>query len=321
MYQWDKKDPVLKTWMKAFPGTVKPKSAISDDLMDHLRYPQDLFKVQRELLTRYHVTSPSQFYSGSERWQIPDDPTHKGNAVPPYYLSMKMPGQKAQTFSLTTTFNPNKRETLGRLHGDRRRCAASDQYGKIRMLRLPPNTTVSGPSQVQSKFNSDPDDRRVDQPPQTGRLGDRVRQSADRATGGRPAVCGAGLRPRCRHQLPADAEGSGHLRRADRLREHSRQGAGQGLRHQGQTPATAARERARASDGDEASRTRRNASVEEALKDAQKAYDAGQKALEKGDWQAYGKAQKDLEEALKDASEADKGGPARTDSPGGSPGL
>ena len=55
LYQWDTQDPVLKTWMKAFPDTVEAKKSISPELMAHLRYPQDLFKVQRELLTRYHV--------------------------------------------------------------------------------------------------------------------------------------------------------------------------------------------------------------------------------------------------------------------------
>ena len=88
LYQWDTKDPVLKTWMKAFPHTVKPKADIPADLMAHLRYPQDMFKVQRELLARYHVTDPAQFYSGSDAWQVPDDPTTKDSkAVPPYYLS------------------------------------------------------------------------------------------------------------------------------------------------------------------------------------------------------------------------------------------
>src|SRR5690606_35768310 len=92
LYQWDTEDPVLKTWMKAFPDTVEPKSEISETLMAHLRYPQDLFKVQRELLTRYHVKDATTFLSGSEVWQVPDDPTNKtGETVPPYYLSMKMP--------------------------------------------------------------------------------------------------------------------------------------------------------------------------------------------------------------------------------------
>ena len=70
-------DPVLKTWMKAFPGIVQPQSAITADLLAHLRYPEDLFKVQRELLAHYHVTDPQTFYNGSDFWQIPDDPTAK----------------------------------------------------------------------------------------------------------------------------------------------------------------------------------------------------------------------------------------------------
>ena len=71
LYQWDDADPVLKTWMKSFPGTVKPKSAIDPDLMQHLRYPQDLFKVQRDLLTRYHVSDPAAFYASSDELSAP----------------------------------------------------------------------------------------------------------------------------------------------------------------------------------------------------------------------------------------------------------
>ena len=156
LYQWDTKDPVLKTWMKAFPGTVEKKSSISPSLKEHLRYPQDLFKVQRQLLTTYHVTDPGTFYTGSERWQVPNDPTTKsGNAVPPYYLSLKMPDQKGQTFSLTTTFTPSKRDNLGAFMAVDADATSSD-YGKIRLLKLPSQTPVPGPQLVQAKFNSDP---------------------------------------------------------------------------------------------------------------------------------------------------------------------
>ncbi|MDG4863172.1 UPF0182 family protein [Streptomyces sp. T-3] len=155
LYEWDQKDPVLKTWMKAFPDTVKAKSEIPQDLKEHLRYPQDMFKVQRELLTRYHVESPSQFYSGSDVWQVPSDPTNKDkNAVPPYYLSLKMPGQDQQKFSLTTTFTPNGRPNLGAfmaVDAD----ANSDEYGTIRVLNV--KSDVPGPQQVQSELNGDPD--------------------------------------------------------------------------------------------------------------------------------------------------------------------
>ncbi|MGW6459964.1 UPF0182 family membrane protein [Streptomyces sp. NPDC055078] len=155
LYQWDTKDPVLKTWMKSFPGTVKAKSEISPELKSHLRYPQDMFKVQRELLTRYHVTDPEQFYSGSDAWQVPDDPTNNNtSAVPPYYLSLKMPGEKNQKFSLTTTFTPSGRPNLGAfmaVDAD----ANSEGYGSMRLLRV--TQTVQGPSQVQSELNGVPE--------------------------------------------------------------------------------------------------------------------------------------------------------------------
>lgn len=155
LFQWDTEDPVLKTWMKAFPGTVKSKADISPALKAHLRYPQDMFKVQRELLTRYHVTEPEQFYSGSDAWQVPDDPTNKDtSAVPPYYLSLKMPGESAQRFSLTTTFTPAGRPNLGAfmaVDAD----ATSKGYGSIRLLRV--TSTVQGPTQVQSELNGVPE--------------------------------------------------------------------------------------------------------------------------------------------------------------------
>src|SRR3954454_18706660 len=87
LYAWDAKDPVLKTYMKAFPGTVKPKEAMSPELVSHVRYPEDLFKLQRDILTRYHVSDPVDFYNQNDRWQVPNDPTQETNeAQPPYYI-------------------------------------------------------------------------------------------------------------------------------------------------------------------------------------------------------------------------------------------
>ena len=78
LYQWDTRDPVLKTWMRAFPHTVLPRRDIPRALLAHLRYPQGLFDVQREMLTRYHVTDTAAFASGSEEWRVPADPTGTG---------------------------------------------------------------------------------------------------------------------------------------------------------------------------------------------------------------------------------------------------
>ena len=40
LYGWDTKDPMLKAWSKAFPGSVRPLSEISGELMSHIRYPR-----------------------------------------------------------------------------------------------------------------------------------------------------------------------------------------------------------------------------------------------------------------------------------------
>ncbi|SNS45979.1 hypothetical protein SAMN05216252_10664 [Actinacidiphila glaucinigra] len=303
LYQWDTKDPVLKTWMKAFPDTVQPKTAIGDALMAHLRYPQDLFKVQRELLTRYHVTKASTFYSGSEVWAVPNDPAARtGKSVPPYYLSLKMPGQNDQAFSLTTTFTPNKRENLSAfmaVDAD----AKSPEYGAIRVLKLPSNTTVSGPQQVQSQFNSDPN---VAEKIRLLKGGDSEVEYGNLLTvpldGGllyvEPVyVRGAGTNyPLLKKVLVSYG---GQTEFEDTL--------GQALDavfgSDGGEPVTPPET---GGGGGTEPPAAGNPTVAQALEDAQQAYDAGQKALKDGDWGAYGQAQKDLADALKRAKDAEQ---------------
>ncbi|MDK1345457.1 UPF0182 family protein [Streptomyces sp. 378] len=297
LFQWDTKDPVLKTWMKAFPDTVEPKSEISKSLMDHLRYPQDLFKVQRELLTRYHVKDATTFLSGSEVWQVPDDPTNRsGSAVPPYYLSMRMPDQKAQAFSLTTTFTPNGRDNLSAFMAVDAEAGTSD-YGKIRILKLPTNTTVNGPKQVQSQFNSQED---IAESIRLLRGGDSEVEYGNLLTvpldGGllyvEPVyVRGGGLKyPLLRKVLVTYG---GETAFENTLDEALNKIFG------ADDPAPEPPDT-----GDTPPPTSENPSVQAALEDAQKAFDEGQEALKKNDWEAYGRAQKDLEDALQRAEDA-----------------
>ncbi|NIK57353.1 UPF0182 family protein [Kribbella shirazensis] len=163
LYAWDESDPLLKTWMKAFPGTVKPRSDISPDLMSHLRYPEDMFKVQRDLLAKYHVQDAGTWYQNSDLWRVPDDPTavsSGGDAAthisqPPFYLSLRMPGQNEPKFSLTSVYVPNgERENLTAFVAVDAE-ATSPDYGKFRVLRLPGNLQIPGPGQVYNKFQTD----------------------------------------------------------------------------------------------------------------------------------------------------------------------
>ncbi|MFI5532786.1 UPF0182 family protein [Kitasatospora sp. NPDC051853] len=158
LYQWDDADPVLKTWMKAFPGTVEAKDKIPATLMPHLRYPQDMFKVQRDLLGQYHMTDANSFFNGTDIWQVPVDPTtNTGEVQPPYYMTVRMPDPAVTqaSFSLTTTFVPSKRDNLAAFMA-----VSADpgpEYGKIRILKVPGDSNTLGPKLVQSQFNSNAD--------------------------------------------------------------------------------------------------------------------------------------------------------------------
>lgn len=315
LYQWDTQDPVLKTWMKAFPGTVKAKNEISPSLKAHLRYPQDMFKVQRELLTRYHVTEPEQFYSGSDAWQVPDDPTNKDtSAVPPYYLSLKMPGDQTQKFSLTTTFTPAGRPNLGAfmaVDAD----ANSDKYGTIRLLRV--TETVQGPQQVQSELNGNDDVaefvrnlRGTDSDIEYGNL---LTVPLD---GGflyiEPVYARGGSANYPLLKKVAAAYGGGKPVFKDSLSEALDAAFGQVSTEQPPPTTTPPPGTKPPATGDAATKA--------AIADALKAHQDAEAALSKDpkDWEAYGKAQEALDDALRRLSEAQsKPSPTATPPKGG----
>lgn len=161
LYAWDTEDPVLQTWQKIFPNTLEPADEMSDALLSQVRYPSDLFKVQRNILGQYHVTEPGSFYASDDEWRTPNDPISSANnptLQPPYYLTMQVPGSDQPSFTLYSTFIPqatgeNQRNVLyGYLAAN---ADAGDDYGKLTLLTLPRQTTVPGPGQVQAQFDSD----------------------------------------------------------------------------------------------------------------------------------------------------------------------
>jgi uncharacterized membrane protein (UPF0182 family) len=153
LYQQDEHDPVLKAWMKVFPGTVKPKSDITPELAAHLRYPQDLFKVQRLLLAKYHVNDPVTFFSTSDFWDVPLDPNPTASSYqPPYYIVAKniAKGDSSASYQLTSAMNRFKRDYLAAYIS-----ASSDPatYGKITVLTIPGQ--VNGPKLANNAITTD----------------------------------------------------------------------------------------------------------------------------------------------------------------------
>ncbi|MEC3916432.1 UPF0182 family protein [Nocardia sp. CDC160] len=154
LYQVDKTDPVLKAWSKVFPGSVKPEESISPELRQHFRYPEDLFKVQREMLAKYHVDDPREFFTNNAFWSVPNDPTQEGAAAsahqPPYYVLIGDPKTGKAQFNLTSVMVGYKRNFLSayiQAHSD------PDNYGKLTVLKLP-ESAAQGPGTIHNQMTS-----------------------------------------------------------------------------------------------------------------------------------------------------------------------
>ncbi|GAA2515374.1 UPF0182 family protein [Pilimelia columellifera] len=160
LYQFDETDPVLKAWNAAFGGKlIKPRSEIPPALMAHLRYPADLFKVQRNLISRFHVTDPIRFFRESDMWQVPNAPDNPDSNLkqPPYYLLTQLPGQKGARFQLTSAVSPTNRQNLAALIS-----GSYDEAGKpvLETFELPSESVVAGPIQIHQQMISPPEIRR-----------------------------------------------------------------------------------------------------------------------------------------------------------------
>jgi uncharacterized membrane protein (UPF0182 family) len=308
-------------------------SEISGDLMAHLRYPEDLFKVQRSLMSKYHVTDAGAYYVGQDFWTIPDDPTQETQKVdqPPYYLSIAMPGQSSPSFSLTTTFMPvgDRPVLAGFMAVD---ANAGDQagkrragYGELRLLELPRDTTVKGPGQVQNDIESS----NISSPRFTLTLSqflnnNRTQGSQIQLGNQLTLPVGGGLLYVEPIYVSAKTGSSYPLARAivvafgNQLAwSDTLNGALDGLFGGSSGAAT----------GDSGSDTTKptptptggtatTAALKAALADVQKAFTDGQEALKKGDFTAYGEAQKRLQAAIAEAVAAAPSGSVTLPTPG-----
>jgi uncharacterized membrane protein (UPF0182 family) len=302
---------------------VQPKSALSPDLIAHLRYPEDLFKVQRQVLASYHVTDPASFYSEQDFWRTPNDPTSRTEEPqPPYYLTLQMPGQESPSFSLTSTYIPratgaNVRNVLtgfvavdaeaGDQAGKRR-----DGYGQIRLLQLPRSSVVYGPGQVQNDFNANPT---VSQALNLLRQGDSEVLNGNLLTlpvgGGLLYVqpvyvqsAGETAYPLLQRVLVSFGDQIGFAETLDEALDQvfggdSGASAGDASAGGGGGTPTPSPTQPGTSDTDV------QAQLQQALEAANQAIQDGQAALAKGDFAAYGEAQKRLQAAITRALEAE----------------
>ena len=153
MYVADPSDPMIQVYQRIFPGVFRPLSEIPPDLHRHLRYPEDIFRVQTYIYAVYHMTTPQVFYNKEDLWQIPVIAGGGGeNPMSPYYTIMRLPQEKQEEFILMLPFTPGRKDNLSAWMVGR---SDGDNYGKLVVYRFPKQKLVYGPRQIVARINQD----------------------------------------------------------------------------------------------------------------------------------------------------------------------
>jgi uncharacterized membrane protein (UPF0182 family) len=296
-YIADPKDPLIRTWARAFPGLFTPMDRMPEDLRPHIRYPEDLFSLQARMYGTYHMQDPQVFYNKEDLWNIPrimqDGRDHE---MEPYFTIMRLPGEKREEFTLLTGFNPARRDNMIAVMAAR---ADAPNYGSLIVYTFPKQKLVYGPRQI---------DARVNQDPVISAAFSLWNQQGSRVIRG--SLLAIPIEESLIYVQPiylsAEQNALPELRRV--IVAFGNQIAMEPTLEQSLQRIFGGRVR-----GDEAVQPRgADGKLAPALSGAltglaQKAWDAwqrGQDAIKRGDWAAYGQAQKQLEETLRQLREA-----------------
>lgn len=153
-YTMQPEEPVLGVYRQAFPGVFRPFDEMPAELRRHLRYPEDLFRIQVAKYNRYHMTIPQVFYNNEDLWALPQE-KYAGDPIPmePYYILMRLPGEKRLEFLLMQPLTPQNRNNM--IAWMAARCDEPD-YGRLLVYKLPKEKLIFGPMQVEAMIDQDP---------------------------------------------------------------------------------------------------------------------------------------------------------------------
>lgn len=155
-YVADPNDPIIQTYQRVFPELFRPLSEMPQSLRAHIRYPEDLFKIQADRYLTFHMQDPTVFYNREDSWVVATEKVgSQGQAVDvePYYVVMRMPGESREEFLLMQPFTP-----VGRTNMIAWLAARSDEpnYGKLVVYKYPKERLVFGPFQLEGRIDQDP---------------------------------------------------------------------------------------------------------------------------------------------------------------------
>jgi hypothetical protein len=150
-YIADEEDPIIKTYAAIFPDVYHPITDMPSGLKAHIRYPVDMFQIQANTYRTFHMTDPYVFYNKEDPWLIPTEVVDdKSQAMEPYYIIMRLPGEEEAEYILMLPFTPKSRPNMvgwmcARMDGD--------NYGKLLVYNFPKQETIYGPEQIESRIN------------------------------------------------------------------------------------------------------------------------------------------------------------------------
>ena len=163
-------DPIIRTLARIYPGVLQPLDAMSPDLRAHLRYPEDLFRLQTALFATYHMGNPETFYHREDQWQIPggvapiapssgargqltaEEGRRAAGEAFLRHMVMRLPGEQEPEFILMRPFTPRQKDNLAAWMIARN---DGEHYGKLAVYRFPRQSLVFGPNQIVNRINQD----------------------------------------------------------------------------------------------------------------------------------------------------------------------
>jgi uncharacterized protein len=152
-YLAEPNDPLAVTLARVFPGLVRPLAEMPAGLRQHVRYPEDIFRIQSSVYSTYHMTSPQDFYTKEDQWQAPVlDSGQNPTSMQPYYTIMRLPGEKQTEFIQMLPFTPRAKNNLSAWLAAR---SDGSHYGQLLLFQFPKQKFISGPQQIAGRINQD----------------------------------------------------------------------------------------------------------------------------------------------------------------------
>jgi uncharacterized membrane protein (UPF0182 family) len=147
-------DLLIGTYARIFPTLFKPMSDLRPGLRAHIRYPEDLFDVQREIFCTYHMQDPRVFYNKEDLWAIPHEIYgDTEQTMESYYTIMALPHEPKEEFILLTPFSPKNKNNMIAWLAAR---SDGDEYGNLILFQFPKQQLTYGPMQIEARIDQDP---------------------------------------------------------------------------------------------------------------------------------------------------------------------